>query len=256
MHCEQCRRPLQHAHEICQACNRELSYPASSNSNKALGVGRHRCPACNGFFDHWTTTLLPRNARWYTPQERAITCPLCKEVLQWKRDAEPEQLPAGFQGIAFGVMWGIAYTIPPYVRLWATEQLGKWSLLLIPLLLIGMFFVAVRPSVQGVGIGPGHFMLAQAQPERKAKVWAGLLSGTAVFVGHWAVTQDIWLSMWCAWFGLGASGCVAAVLWRHFAERRKHLQPQAIQPHSLSASCSTSPRCSSHQQPTSRSGPV
>jgi len=229
MQCQQCGRPLANPTAICTACDQELSTP--------IGGGRYRCPACNGFFDHWTTTLLPRNARWYTPQSEVTTCPLCEEALQWTRDMEPAQLPAGFQGIAMGMMWGVAYTLPPHVRLWATEQLGKWFLLVIPLLLIVMFFIAVRPSLQSTGIGLGHFTSAQTQPDKKAKIWAGLISGIAVFVGHWAAPQDTWLPLWCTWLGLAVVGCLAAVLWRRSVERHQRLHtpdPAAQSPTRLS----------------------
>jgi hypothetical protein len=216
MQCQQCGRPLANPTAICTACDQELSTPT--------GGGRYRCPACHGLFDDWTTILLPRNARWYTPQSEVTTCPLCEEALEWKRDTEPAQLPAGLEGIAFGMMWSLAYTIPPHVRLWTTEQLGKWFLLLIPLLLVEMYFIAVRPSLQGPGGGPGHFTLAQPEPNsRKAHFLTGLISGIAVFSGYWAAPQVTWLPLWWALFGLAAVGCIAAVVWRRSVERHKRL---------------------------------
>lgn len=223
MHCEQCRRPLQHAHDICQACNQELPYPTSSNSSKALSVGRYRCPACNGFFDHWTTTLLPRDARWYTYQGDVPTCPLCKEVLQWKRNSEPAQLPAGLQGIAIGMLWGVVYAIPAPVNRWVMEHLGQWLLPLMPLLLVAMFLIAVRPSLQGTGRGSGHFALAQPQPFRKPKFWASLIFGVAIMASVGIAPKAAQLPLWCAWLGLAAAGCLAAVVWRCSVERHQRL---------------------------------
>ena len=237
MHCEQCRRPLQHAHDICQACNQELSYPTSSNSNKALGVGRYRCPACNGFFDHWATTLLPRDARWYKPQSEVATCPLCEEALQWKRDAEPAQLSAGFEGIALGTLWALLFTIPTPLLEGAEEHLGRWFGLLIPLLLGAMFLIAVRPSTLGTGQGVGGFVLAQPQPYRKPQFWASLIFGVAIMVSVRIAPQAAQLYLWCAWLGLAAAGCLAAVLWRRSVERHKRLHtpdPTAPSPTRLS----------------------
>lgn len=223
MHCEQCRRPLQHAHEICQACNQELPYPTSSNSSKALGVGRYRCPACNGFFDRWATTLLPRDARWYTYQGDVPTCPLCDEVLQWRRDVEPAQLSAGFQGIAWGMAFALWATIPTALLKGVEEHLGKWFAPLIPMLLITMLHIAVRPSMFGPGLGVGHFVPMQPSPAVEPKFWALSIIGVAIMASVRISPQAAQLPLWCAWLGLAAAGCLAAVVWRRSVERHQRL---------------------------------
>jgi membrane protein implicated in regulation of membrane protease activity len=225
MHCEQCRRPLQHAHEICQACNQELPYPTSSNSNKALGVGRYRCPACNGFFDRWATTLFPRDAHWYTPQSEVATCPLCEEALQWKRDTEPAQLSAGFEGIALGTLWALLFTIPSPLPHGIKEHLGAWFAALVLVLLVAMYYIATRPFLQGTGCAPGRFVLAQPQPQPVGKrfFWASWIIGAVILVSVRAAPQAAQFSMWCAWLGLAAAGCLAAVVWRRSVERHQRL---------------------------------
>lgn len=235
MHCEQCRRPLQHAHEICQACNQELPYPTSSNSSKALGVGRYRCPACNGFFDRWATTLVPRNARWYKPQSEVATCPLCEEALQWKRDTEPAQLSAGFEGIALGTLWALLFTIPTPLPHGIKEHLGAWFAALVLVLLVAMYYIATRPFLQGTGCAPGHFVLAQPQPHPVGKrfFWASWIIGAVILVSVRAAPQAAQFPMWCAWLGLAAVGCLAAFLWRRSVERHQRLHtpdPAATSP--------------------------
>lgn len=237
MHCEQCRRPLQHAHSICQACNQELPYPTSSNSSKALCVGRYRCPACNGFFDRWATTLVPSNARWYTPQSEVTTCPLCEEVLQWRRDAEPAQLSVSFQGIAMGMTWALWFTVPkPLVR-WVMEHLGIWFIALIPMMLIAMLLIAVRPSLLGTGQGVGHFAMMQPTAVRKPKFWAVLIIVVAITLSIQTAPQAAQLPLWSAWLALAAVGCLTAVVWRRSVERHQRLHtpdPAAPSPTRLS----------------------
>lgn len=223
MQCQQCGRPLANANAICTACDLELSTSSHLDVGAHTGKGRYRCPACSGSFGSWTTTVSPRNARWYTPQLHVPACPLCTEALRWKRDAEPAQLPAGLRGIAMGMTWGVAYSIPTQLRQWATEQLGKWFLLLIPLLLILMFFVAARPSLQGTGSGPGRFVLPQP-PDNQLNFLAPLLSGPAILASFWVVPQTAQLPLWCAWLALAGAGCLTAVLWRRSTEQRKHMQ--------------------------------
>ncbi|MFN3439954.1 MAG: hypothetical protein ACK41V_19815 [Acidovorax sp.] len=166
---------------------------------------------------------MPRNARWYTPQSEIATCPLCEEVLQWKRDAEPAQLSASFQGIAMGMTWALWFTIPkPLVR-WVMEHLGTWFVVLIPMLLIAMLLIAVRPSLLGTGQGIGHFVTMQPPAVKKPKFWVSLIIVVAITVSVRTAPQTAQFPLWGAWLALAAAGCLAAVLWRRSAERHKRL---------------------------------
>lgn len=216
MQCQQCGRPLANPTAICTACDQELSTP--------IGGGRYRCPACHGLFDDWTTTLLPRNARWYTPPRELTTCPLCKEALQWKRDAEPAQLSASFQGIALGMLVALPSTIPTSLLKGVKEHLGTWFAILLFLLLIAMLFIAVRPSMLNTGEGAGHFVPVQAPPAGKPQFRACLITVVAITTSIWTAPQAAQLLLWCAWYGLAAAGCLAVVLWRRSAERHQRLQ--------------------------------
>lgn len=229
MQCQQCGRPLANPTAICTACDQELSTP--------IGGGRYRCPACHGLFDDWTTTLLPRNARWYTPQHELATCPLCEEVLQWRRDAEPAQLSVSFQGIAMGMTWALWFTVPkPLVR-WVMEHLGIWFIALIPMMLIAMLLIAVRPSLLGTGQGVGHFATMQPTAVRKPKFWAVLIIVVAITLSIQTAPQAAQLPLWSAWLALAAVGCLTAVVWRRSVERHQRLHtpgPTATSPTRLS----------------------
>lgn len=224
MQCQQCGRPLANPTAICTACDQELSTPSHLDVGTPIGEGRYRCPACSGSFDRWTTSLLPRNARWYTPQYDVPTCPLCKEALQWKRDPEPAQLPSGLQGIAIGMTWALYVTIPTPLLQWIKEHMGKWFAILLPLLLLAMFVIAVRPTVQSPRRGTGRFVLAQPQPFQKHKFWALSIIGVAIMASIRTAPQATQLPLWCAWLGLAAAGCIAAVVWRRSVERHQRLR--------------------------------
>lgn len=164
---------------------------------------------------------MPRNARWYTPQGQAPACPLCGEVLQWKRDPEPAQLSARLQGIALGMTWALWISIPDVLLQAIKEHLGKWWIALIPMLLMAMLLIAVRPSLRGPGQGAGHFVPMQAPPIAKAQWWAALAIGVAIMASVRTVPQGAQLPVWGAWLGLAAIGCLAAALWRRSVGRRE-----------------------------------
>lgn len=220
MQCQQCGCPLANANAICAACDLELS----TSSHLYVGAhpvkGRYRCPACSGSFESWTTTVSPSNASWYTPQLHVPACPLCTNALRWERDREPAQLPLGLQGVAMGMLSALWFTTPTPLLHEIREHIGNWFVVLIPPLLSAMFFVAVRPSMRGTGQGVGHFVLGQHQPSGKFLFWA-LMTGAAILISVRAAPQTAELPLWCAWIGLGAAGCLAAVLWRRSAQRRK-----------------------------------
>lgn len=222
MQCQQCGRPLANATAICTACGLELPTSSHRDVGATTGKGRYRCPACSGSFESWTTTVSPSNARWYTPQLHVPACPLCAEALRWQRDQEPAQLPSSLQGVAIGMLWALWFTIPTQLLHGAKERIGNWFVALIPLLMSAVFFIAVRPSMRGTGQGVGHFVLGQPQPIWKLLFWV-LMSFAAILVSVRAAPQTAELLLWCAWLGLGAAGCLAAVLWRLSAARHKRL---------------------------------
>jgi membrane protein implicated in regulation of membrane protease activity len=95
----------------------------------------------------------------------------------------------------------------------------------------------MRPSLQGAGYVPGHFVLAQPQPVSKRYFWASWIICAVILVSVRAVPQAAQFPMWCAWLGLAAVGCLATVLWRRSVERHQRLHtpdPTATSPTRLS----------------------
>ncbi len=221
MHCEQCHRPLAHAEDICPVCAVELSQSTEAIPDLSGTVGRHRCPGCQGKFDYCGTAWHPPHARWYVPQTAKTVCPLCAVELAWKRLQEPAQLSEALQGIALGLAWSLWSTIPPALNQWIKAQLGWGFVILTPLALIGLFFLAVRPAMwTTAGQGTGHFVLARSTESSRRKPWMTLLS-IAGFAGcYWATPQDHRLTVWAAGFGLAVLGCLLAVAWRIRIEQR------------------------------------
>ena len=221
MHCEQCHRPLAHAEDICPVCAVELFQSTEAVPDLTGTVGRHQCPGCHGKFDHWTTALHPPNARWYVPQNTITACPLCAVELEWKRLQEPAQLSQTLQGIALGLAWSLWNTIPPAVNQWIRVQLGSWFVILTPLALLTLCFLAVRPSLLDTGKGAGHFVLATSghSSRRKSTVF-GIIFMLLLVGCYWATPQAHKLTVWTLGVVLAIVGCLAAVVWRIRAEQR------------------------------------
>lgn len=217
MHCEQCHRPLAHAHEICKSCNVELSYPIRTSSGYVDRVSRYKCPACDGSFERWTNELRPANARWYVPQRTKTVCPMCAVELRWKRSPEPAQLPEELQSIALASVFALWNTIPQALN----QSTGTRLLTL--LALISIFVLAVRPPLLSVGQGAGHFVLASNTDSSRTKMAAvGLSIGSLMVFGYWATPQAHKPTVWAAGFGLAVLGCLLAVVWRMRTEKGLH----------------------------------
>ena len=91
------------------------------------------------------------------------------------------------------------------------------------MLLITMLHIAVRPSVFGPGLGVGHFVPMQPSTAVKPQFLALSIIGVAIMASVRIVPQAAKLPLWCAWLGLAAAGCMAAVVWRRSVERHKRL---------------------------------
>ncbi|WP_162995888.1 hypothetical protein [Acidovorax sp. 1608163] len=221
MHCEQCHRPLAHAHEICKSCNVELSYPIRTSSGYVDRVSRYKCPACDGSFERWTNALRPANARWYVPQSTKTVCPLCAVELEWKRVQEPAQLSEALQGIALGLAGALSGTTPQALSDWLKMHWGAASTTLVPLTLVTLFFIAARPPVLATGHGAGHFVsVTSADSSRRKSQVFGILLMLLLVGGYWTAPQAHKLTVWAAGFGLAVMGCLLAVIWRIRTEKR------------------------------------
>lgn len=202
-------------------CAVELSQSTEAVPDLTGAGGRFQCPACHGKFDQWTSALHPANARWYVPQDHKPTCPRCAAPLEWKRLPEPPQLPQDLQGIALGTAWALWSTVPPALNQWIKTQLGWGFVILTPLALIALFFLAVRPAMwTTAGQGTGHFVLSHSTGASRRKPWMTLLSIVGFAGCYWATPQDHRLTVWAAGFGLAMLGCILAVVWRIRTEQR------------------------------------
>jgi hypothetical protein len=106
-------------------------------------------------------------------------------------------------------------TIPPALNQWIKTQLGWGFVVLTPLAVIGLFFLAVRPALwTTAGQGTGHFVLARSTASSRRKPWMTLLSIVGFATCYWATPQDHRLTVWAAGFGFAALGCLLAVAWR------------------------------------------
>ncbi len=221
MHCEQCHRPLAHAEDICPVCAVELSQSTEAIPDLSGTVGRHQCPGCHGKFDYCGTAWHPPHARWYVPQTAKTVCPLCAVELQWKRLQEPPQLSGALQGIALGLAWSLWSTIPPALNQWIKAQLGSWFVILTPLALFALLFLAIRPPLLNAGKGASHFVLAtNSDSSRRKSQVLGIIFVLVLMGGYWATPQAHKLTVWAAGFGLAVMGCLLAVVWRIRTEQR------------------------------------
>ena len=220
MHCEQCRRPLTHSEEVCPVCAVELSQSTEAVPDLTGAVGRHQCPGCHGKFDHYGTAWHPPHARWYVPQTAKTICPLCAVQLEWKRLQEPAQLSEALQGIALGLAWSLWSTIPPALNQWIKVQLGSWFVILTPLALFALLFLAVRPPLLNTGKGAGHFVLAISTNSSRRKFQAFGMISMLLLGGYWVTPQTHKLTMWGVGLSLAILGCLTAVAWRIRTEQR------------------------------------
>jgi uncharacterized membrane-anchored protein YitT (DUF2179 family) len=141
--------------------------------------------------------------------------------LEWKRLQEPAQLSGALQGIALGLAWSLWITIPPALNQWIKEQLGSWFVILTPLALFAMLFLAMRPPLLNTGKGAGHFVLAiSSDSSRRKSQLLGIIFVLMLMGGYWATPQAHKLTVWSAGFGLAFMGCFLAVIWRIRTEQR------------------------------------
>jgi hypothetical protein len=141
--------------------------------------------------------------------------------LRWKRLQEPPQLSGALQGIALGLAWSLWSTIPPALNQWIKAQLGSWFVILTPLALFALLFLAIRPPLLNVGKGAGHFVLATNSDSSRRKSQAlGIIFVLVLMGGYWATPQAHKPTVWAAEFGLAVMGCLLAVIWRIRTEQR------------------------------------
>lgn len=202
-------------------CVVELSQSTQAIPDLTGTVGRYQCPGCHGKFDYCVTAWHPPHARWYVPQIAKTVCPLCAVELEWKRLQEPAQLSEALQGIGLGLACSLWSTIPPALNQWIKTQLGTWFVILTPLALLTLCFLAVRPPLLSTGKGAGHFILAiSADSSRRKSQAFGIIFTLLLMGGYWTTPQAHKLTVWVAGFSFSIVGCLAAVVWRIRTEQR------------------------------------
>ena len=216
MQCQSCGRPLTAANAICASCDEALSRPSHLEAATPVGSGRYACPACHQRFDRWKSALFPASARWYVPQNESPACPLCATALRWAPEP-PDSLRFHLLWQAvFASCWFLAHNVPAEVVQGVRESLGRWGLVLIPLLLILVAGVTLqwRSPTRPPGKGMGRFEVADLHRWGWQDIALLLSPITVIVLVWWTIPKNAWLTAWFVGLGGLLVCCAGTLAWR------------------------------------------